>query len=109
MNRHARITERVDKKNEILHFGDFTTSATIKLIKEYERLYRTSIRKALGKLDADDNCDFMFKINEFQNKLIKNKQTAGITLNLSTYNRTFDTIWNTEFSQFLVDKHIARF
>lgn len=109
MNRHARITERVDKKNEILHFADFTTSGTIKLIKEYEKLRYLSVLKELGKLDADDSWNFTVRINEFQSKLVKNKQTEKIKLDLSTYNRVFDTIWNTEFSQFLVDKHIARF
>ncbi len=109
MNRHARITERIDKKNLILHFADFTTSGTIKLIKEYEKLRYLSILKELGKLDEDCNWNFMIKINDFKKKLAKNKQTEKINLDLSTVNRVFENVWETEFSQFLLDKHIARF
>jgi hypothetical protein len=109
MNIHARITERVDKKNEILHFADFTNSGTIKLIKEYEKLRYLSILKELGKLDEDCSWNFMIRIFEFKKKLAKNKQTEKINLDLSTYNVTLNSLWNTEFSQFLLDKHIARF
>jgi hypothetical protein len=109
MNRHTKIRDCIDKKNNRLHFVDFAAPSTKGLIKEYIKLKELSVAKQLNKMSTDDSWNFILKINDFKNKMSKNIQTKEIKLNLSTSLSSFDDVYNTELSKFLLDKHIPLF
>ena len=110
MNRHARITERIDKRNDKLHFIDGTTNATKTIIKEYQLIYESLLYRRAKGMSA--GIEIIEKITKLQNKMMKNEQVRHLvnTISFSTYDDGFCIVFNTPLSQFLDEtKHIPRF
>jgi hypothetical protein len=108
MNRHSRITDRVKRKNDIMHFQPDTNRKTKMLCKEYVKLYELNIHKQLGKLKGDDAWAFIERISKFRADMQANPQTKGMQFTMSTY-EGFDTITNTPLAQFAFYNHTPLF
>jgi hypothetical protein len=107
MNRHARITERVDKKNARLHFVGGTTNVAKTIIKEYKKLYENLLFIKVRGLEKEE---WINRVVQLQSKMAKNKQTKDLVNQINWGTFDFAEVHNTVLVQYIDStKHISRF